>query len=682
MAEANTDLGGPMDIDDDNYAEIMNADDPDYEQRRKRAPRCSKCRRMTRGHEGPYGNKCSNSILNTEELKNDDIKKIDESKAKEASKRTASTELKELAKKHKQETEKKEEEKARKELENKKKEIEIEKDKAKRAKQESEKMDEKLKKQKEERIQIENENRRRAKQLHEETHKTAQAYRETGAKYKDTHPNQRQKSREKYYTDSPRRTYRERRRRKETISPRMQRHQESTPRKNSSRRMENRSPGNRNSRRSEEEERNGRRDARSSCSKRSDASRRMDEERSTSGSRRMDEFTSSMFQAFSRVNENDDKKIDPVPMWEESTSFEGWKKEIMIWSRARGRPERKTQLLVEHLKKDTIRKGLKEMVINEFVENEAFQFENPDAIKIILEQIKEFIDETKWNKTIKLVKDFGEMKQGESENNKEFITRFSMMETRMKNAGSLLPGRWLAAELVSKSRMNHLQKHNILATVDTEENPNILKDIKKKMKDLDGCSNDETKKTFYAENRNFSRDRNRKWEENRRNRGTSGDRRDRSYSRNRSYKNRSCSKGRDSGRRSQSRGNQKTSEGFQEAGKPVPPSPKRTYHVTLKIDNQKSIFENEVVNKALVDSGCPELVAGLSWLKTYQSSRCREFRNLNRSDTFQMGETIFKTICYKLIPVKIGNHEEELEVGIIDAEIPLLISKRKLKEWG
>ena len=136
------------------------------------------------------------------------------------------------------------------------------------------------------------------------------------------------------------------------------------------------------------------------------------------------------------------------------------------------------------------------------------------------------------------------------------------------------------------------------------------------------------------------------------------------------------------GRRSQSRGNQKTSEGFQEAGKPVPPSPKRTYHVTLKIDNHKSIFENEVVNKALVDSGCPELVAGLSWLKTYQSSRCREFRNLNRSDTFQMGETIFKTICYKLIPVKIGNHEEELEVGIIDAEIPLLISKRKLKEWG
>ena len=37
---------------------------------------------------------------------------------------------------------------------------------------------------------------------------------------------------------------------------------------------------------------------------------------------------------------------------------------------------------------------------------------------------------------------------------------------------------------------------------------------------------------------------------------------------------------------------------------------------------------------------------------------------------------------YKTIPVKIGPYEEELEVGIIDTEIPLHISKKKLKEWG
>ena len=44
-----------------------------------------------------------------------------------------------------------------------------------------------------------------------------------------------------------------------------------------------------------------------------------------------------MMQAFAKVTDVDDKKIDPVPTWDETTSFEGWKKEIMIWTRAKGR---------------------------------------------------------------------------------------------------------------------------------------------------------------------------------------------------------------------------------------------------------------------------------------------------------------------------------------------------------
>ena len=85
------------------------------------------------------------------------------------------------------------------------------------------------------------------------------------------------------------------------------------------------------------------------------------------------EITTSMVEALTRVNEHDDKKIDPVPTWEETTSFEGWKKEISIWSKARGRQERKTQMLVEYLKKDS-RSGLKEVIVNEFIENESVQY--------------------------------------------------------------------------------------------------------------------------------------------------------------------------------------------------------------------------------------------------------------------------------------------------------------------
>ena len=46
-------------------------------------PRCTKCRRMTSGHEGPYGSKCTLKALSAEELAEDDAAKL---KAKEIKK--------------------------------------------------------------------------------------------------------------------------------------------------------------------------------------------------------------------------------------------------------------------------------------------------------------------------------------------------------------------------------------------------------------------------------------------------------------------------------------------------------------------------------------------------------------------------------------------------------------------
>ena len=39
-------------------------------------------------------------------------------------------------------------------------------------------------------------------------------------------------------------------------------------------------------------------------------------------------------------------------------------------------------------------------------------------------------------------------------------------------------------------------------------------------------------------------------------------------------------------------------------------------------------------------------------------------------------------VAYKLITLKIRSIEDEVEVGVVNANIPLLISNRKLKEWG
>ena len=44
---------------------------------------------------------------------------------------------------------------------------------------------------------------------------------------------------------------------------------------------------------------------------------------------------------------------------------------------------------------------------------------------------------------------------------------------------------WLAAEMMTRSRLNNLQEHNIMSTIDSEDSQNILGLIKKKLRDLD-----------------------------------------------------------------------------------------------------------------------------------------------------------------------------------------------------
>ena len=87
-------------------------------------------------------------------------------------------------------------------------------------------------------------------------------------------------------------------------------------------------------------------------------------------------------------------------------------------------------------------------------------------------------------------------------------------------------------------------------------------------------------------------------------------------------------------------------------------------------------------NKALLDSGCPELVAGLAWVKTLENSHEKVFEEVEREERFKFGDKVFDTITFKKIPLKLGKLSEEVEVGVVAADVPLLISKRKLTEWG
>ena len=109
---------------------------------------------------------------------------------------------------------------------------------------------------------------------------------------------------------------------------------------------------------------------------------------------------------------------------------------------------------------------------------------------------------------------------------------------------------------------------------------------------------------------------------------------------------------------------------------------KKTFFVdSFKIDNNKTIFDNKVQNKALIDSGCPESVCGVRWLKTYESSMGCRFPEFNREESFKFGNKVFKTITYKKIPIKIGKLEDVQEVGIVETNVPQLVSGKTLEDW-
>ena len=56
----------------------------------------------------------------------------------------------------------------------------------------------------------------------------------------------------------------------------------------------------------------------------------------------------------------------------------------------------------------------------------------------------------------------------------------------------------MAVELMQKSKLNDMQKHNVLSSLDQNDEINILKNIEKNLRDLDGCNEERPKMTLFA----------------------------------------------------------------------------------------------------------------------------------------------------------------------------------------
>ena len=360
------------------------------------------------------------------------------------------------------------------------------------------------------------------------------------------------------------------------------------------------------------------------------------------------EISANVLSAVREISDRrrDDMKLDPPPSWDETMSPEAWARHVRIWNKAEVKPYRKAQALIENLKKNEKRKGLKEMVVNEIVENDEFDLESNEVIENIIKKVKDFLQDSRWSRTIVLANEFCKFQQLNTEDNRDYVMRFGNLETKLKNEKVGINSTFLAAALLNKSRMSQPEKNNILANFDLEsEDPReLLKKIKKKIKDLDATraatSTDTAIETHYGGHRDNGEDRERDRSRTKErgpggigHRGRGHDRsRGRSYDR-RNDKKRSYSKQRSHLRHYRSRSRSK----FHGDDRNTFSHPKRTYNCDkFQINIERSIFENSVENQAVLDSGCPEMVGGIAWLKTYEHSLGKEQKRVNKVSSLEI----------------------------------------------
>ena len=119
-------------------------------------------------------------------------------------------------------------------------------------------------------------------------------------------------------------------------------------------------------------------------------------------------------------------------------------------------------------------------------------------------------------------------------------------------------------------------------------------------------------------------------------------------------------------------------------------SDEENYEVTLYqsnmiTDEQVKIFVAESLNSAILDSGATSSVAGRVWLECYLGSLSVDSVNYvhytKSSNSFKFGSgQIFHSLYRVSIPANIGTKKVNIETDIVEADIPLLLSRKAMKK--
>ena len=99
--------------------------------------------------------------------------------------------------------------------------------------------------------------------------------------------------------------------------------------------------------------------------------------------------------------------------------------------------------------------------------------------------------------------------------------------------------------------------------------------------------------------------------------------------------------------------------------------------------SENKIFVAESLNTAILDTACTRTVVGKNCLKHFKDSVTDNLQTFDSNKPFRFGDgQIIKSFNKVILPAKIGDVKCKIETEVVDADIPLLLSKTSLKKGG
>ena len=102
-------------------------------------------------------------------------------------------------------------------------------------------------------------------------------------------------------------------------------------------------------------------------------------------------------------------------------------------------------------------------------------------------------------------------------------------------------------------------------------------------------------------------------------------------------------------------------------------------------DQYMSTFLSETFNSAILDSGCSKTVCGRIWYQQYCDSisekDVQSIEEMEGTSKFKFGNgESFQSLKKVRLPAKIGSKSVQIETDVVEAEIPMLLSKVSMKK--